>query len=47
MIERRVRLWSGLVIAAYVVVHALNHALNHALGLVSIETAEAALRWVL
>ncbi len=43
MIERRVRLWSGLVIAAYVVVHALNHAL----GLVSIETAEAVLRWVM
>ena len=43
MIERRVRLWSGLVIAAYVLVHLLNHAL----GLGSLETAEATLRWVL
>jgi len=34
---RRVRLWSGLVLLAFV----LTHYLNHALGLVSLETLEA------
>ncbi|MGD8841713.1 MAG: adenylate/guanylate cyclase domain-containing protein, partial [Gammaproteobacteria bacterium] len=37
LIESRLRLASGLVLAAYV----LQHLVNHAFGIVSIETAEA------
>lgn len=41
-IERRLRLWSGLLIAAFVVLHLCNHAL----GLVSIEAMERAREWM-
>lgn len=37
MIERRLRLWTGLVLFVFVA----THLLNHALGLVSLEAAEA------
>ena len=37
-VERKLRLWSGLLIAAYVVLHLSNHAL----GLVSIAAMERA-----
>lgn len=40
MNERRLRLWSGLVLVAYVT----PHLLNHALGLFSLEAMEAARR---
>ena len=38
LVERRLRLWSGLLIAAYVVLHLANHAF----GLISIEAMERA-----
>ncbi len=38
----RLRLWSGLVLFVYVVIHLLNHAL----GLVSLEVQEGAGQWV-
>ena len=39
-IERQVRLWTALIVAAYVVMHLLNHAV----GLVSLEAMEATRR---
>ena len=41
-IERKLRLWSGLLIAAFVVLHLSNHAL----GLISIDTMERAREWM-
>ena len=41
-VERKLRLWSGLLIAAFVV----THLSNHALGLVSIEAMERAREWM-
>ena len=41
-VERKLRLWSGLLIAAFVVVHLSNHAL----GLISIEAMERARGWI-
>ena len=41
-VERKLRLWSGLLIAAFVVAHLSNHAL----GLVSIEAMERAREWM-
>ena len=41
-IERKLRLWSGLLIAAFVVLHLSNHAL----GLVSIDAMERAREWM-
>ncbi len=43
MWERALRLWSGLVVAVYVIIHLLNHTL----GLLSLETMEIGLHWVL
>ena len=37
MIERQLRLWTGLVLAVFITLHLCNHAL----GLISIETMEA------
>ena len=37
MIERQLRLWSGLVLAIFITVHLCNHAL----GLISIDAMEA------
>ena len=42
MVERKLRLWSGLLIAAFVVLHLSNHAL----GLVSIGAMERAREWM-
>lgn len=42
-VSHRLRLWSGLVLFAYV----LTHLLNHALGLVSLEAMEAGRQWFL
>ena len=42
LVERKLRLWSGLLIAAYVVLHLANHAL----GLISIEAMERAREWM-
>ena len=36
MWERRIRMWSGLIVAFYVI----PHVINHALGLASLETME-------
>ena len=41
-IERKLRLWSGLLIAAFVVLHLSNHAL----GLVSIDAMERVREWM-
>lgn len=41
--ERRLRLWSGLVLFAYVT----THLLNHALGIISLEVLEAGRLWFL
>ena len=41
-VERKLRLWSGLLIAAYVVLHLSNHAL----GLISIEAMDGAREWM-
>ncbi len=43
MWERALRLWSGLVVAVYVIIHLLNHTL----GLLSLEAMEIGLRWIL
>ena len=40
-LEQRLRLWSGLVLAVYVI----PHTLNHTLGLISIEAMDS-LRWI-
>ena len=42
LVERKLRLWSGLLIAAYVVLHLANHAL----GLISIEAMERVREWM-
>ena len=42
LLERRLRLWSGLLIAAYLVLHLANHAL----GLISIEAMERGREWM-
>ena len=42
LVERKLRLWSGLLIATYVVLHLANHAL----GLISIEAMERVREWM-
>ena len=42
LVERKLRLWSGLLVAAYVVLHLANHAL----GLISIEAMERMREWM-
>ena len=37
MWERRIRMWSGVVVALYVI----PHVINHALGLISYDAMEA------
>jgi adenylate cyclase len=37
MLERRLRLYSGLILAAYVI----SHFINHSLGLLSLDAMEA------